>query len=46
MKYVVLQEDLTQGQRVESFRIVGEFASGREYVLFRERASATSAFAA
>ena len=35
VKYVVLQEDLTQGQRVESFRIVGEFASGREYVLFQ-----------
>ena len=35
VKYVALQEDLTQGQRVESFRIVGEFASGREYVLFQ-----------
>ena len=35
VKYVVLQEDLAQGQRVESFRIVGEFASGREYVLFQ-----------
>ncbi len=34
-KYVVLQEDIAQGQRVESFRIVGEFASGREYVLYQ-----------
>ncbi|HJB98186.1 MAG TPA: alpha-L-fucosidase [Candidatus Acutalibacter pullicola] len=35
VRYVVLQEDIAQGQRIESFRITGYFASGRQYVLYQ-----------
>ncbi|MDO5423540.1 MAG: alpha-L-fucosidase [Eubacteriales bacterium] len=35
IKYVVLREDLTQGQRVESFRITAEFESGGQYPLYQ-----------
>lgn len=35
LKYVVLQEDIAQGQRVESFRITAKFASGGQYPLFQ-----------
>ena len=33
LKYVVLAEDIAQGQRVESFRIAADFASGGQYAL-------------
>lgn len=35
LKYVVLQEDIAQGQRVEGFRIFAEFTSGGQYPLFQ-----------
>ena len=35
LKYVVLSEDISQGQRVESFRITAEFASGTQYPLYQ-----------
>ena len=35
MKYVVLQEDITQGQRVESFKITGDFEDGEKYPLYQ-----------
>lgn len=35
LKYVVLSEDISQGQRVESFRITAEFASGSQYPLYQ-----------
>ncbi|MBS6194917.1 MAG: alpha-L-fucosidase [Clostridiales bacterium] len=35
LKYIVLREDLTQGQRVESFRITAEFAGGGQYPLYQ-----------
>ena len=35
LKYVVLQEDIAEGQRVESFRISAEFTSGGQYPLFQ-----------
>ena len=35
IRYVVLQEDIAQGQRVESFRILAEFASGSQYPLYQ-----------
>lgn len=34
LKYVVLREDISEGQRVESFRITAEFASGSQYPLY------------
>lgn len=34
-KYVVLREDIEKGQRVESFRILGEFVSGGQYPLYQ-----------
>ena len=33
IKYLVLAEDLTYGQRIESFRITADFASGGQYAL-------------
>ena len=33
LKHVVLAEDIAQGQRVESFRITADFASGGQYAL-------------
>ncbi len=35
VKYVVLQEDITQGQRVESFKITGDFEDGEKYPLYQ-----------
>ena len=35
LRYVVLREDIAQGQRVESFRIIAEFASGGQYPLYQ-----------
>ncbi len=35
LKYVILREDIARGQRVESFRILAEFASGGQYPLFQ-----------
>ena len=35
LKYIVLKEDIAKGQRVESFRIMGEFASGEQYPLYQ-----------
>ena len=35
IKYVVLAEDIAQGQRVESFRITADFASGGQYALYQ-----------
>jgi alpha-L-fucosidase len=35
IKYIVLGEDIAQGQRVESFRITAEFASGGQYPLYQ-----------
>ncbi len=35
IKYVVLQEDITQGQRVESFRITADFSSGNQYPIYQ-----------
>ena len=33
LKYVVLAEDIAEGQRVEAFRITADFASGGQYAL-------------
>ena len=35
IKYVVLQEDISQGQRVESFRITADFSSGNQYPIYQ-----------
>ena len=35
VKYVVLQEDITRGQRVESFKITGDFPGGENYPLYQ-----------
>lgn len=35
IRYVMLQEDLTKGQRVESFRITAQFANGSQYPLYQ-----------
>ena len=35
IKYVVLQEDIAQGQRVESFRITADFTSGAQYPIYQ-----------
>lgn len=35
IKYVVLQEDIAQGQRVESFRITADFSSGNQYPIYQ-----------
>ncbi len=35
IKYVVLQEDIAQGQRVESFRITADFTSGARYPIYQ-----------
>ena len=35
LKYVVLQEDIAQGQRVESFRITADFASGSQFPIYQ-----------
>lgn len=35
LKYVVLREEIAQGQRVESFRITAESASGGQYPLYQ-----------
>lgn len=35
IKYVVLQEDIAQGQRVESFRITADFTSGSQFPIYQ-----------
>ncbi len=35
IKYVVLQEDIAQGQRVESFRITADFSSGNQFPIYQ-----------
>lgn len=35
LNYIVLQEDIAQGQRVESFRITADFTSGGQYPLYQ-----------
>lgn len=35
IRYVVLQEEIAQGQRVESFRIIAESARGGQYPLYQ-----------
>lgn len=35
LKYVVLSEEIAEGQRVESFRITADFASGGQYALYQ-----------
>ncbi len=35
LKYVVLREDLSRGQRVESFRITAEFEGGGQFPLYQ-----------
>lgn len=35
IKYVVLQEELAEGQRVESFHIVGDFVSGNQFPVYQ-----------
>ena len=35
IKYVILQEDIAQGQRVESFRITADFSSGNQYPIYQ-----------
>lgn len=35
IKYVVLQEDVAQGQRVESFRITADFTSGSQFPIYQ-----------
>lgn len=35
IKYVVLQEDIASGQRVESFRITADFTSGNQFPLYQ-----------
>ena len=35
MKYIILQEDISRGQRVESFRITADFTSGAQYPIYQ-----------
>ena len=35
LRYIVLEEDIAKGQRVESFTITGAFAGGGEYPVFQ-----------
>lgn len=35
IKYMVLQEDITRGQRVESFRITADFTSGNQFPIYQ-----------
>lgn len=35
IKYIVLQEELSHGQRVESFRITADFSSGSQYPIYQ-----------
>lgn len=35
LKYVVLQEDIASGQRVESFRITADFTSGSQFPIYQ-----------
>ena len=35
LRYIVLEEDIAKGQRVESFTITGSFAGGGEYPVFQ-----------
>lgn len=35
IKYVVLQEEIAEGQRVEGFRIIGDFHSGNQFPLYQ-----------
>lgn len=35
IKYIVVQEDIAKGQRVESFRITADFLSGAQYPLYQ-----------
>ncbi|MGN1147923.1 MAG: alpha-L-fucosidase, partial [Lachnospiraceae bacterium] len=35
IKYVVLQEDIAQGQRVESFHITADFSSGSQFPIYQ-----------
>lgn len=35
LKYVVLQEDIARGQRIESFRITADFSSGNQYPIYQ-----------
>lgn len=35
IKYVVVQEDISKGQRVESFRITADFLSGAQYPIYQ-----------
>lgn len=35
IKYVILQEDIAKGQRIESFRITADFSSGNQYPIYQ-----------
>jgi alpha-L-fucosidase len=35
IKYIVVQEDIAKGQRVESFRITADFLSGAQYPIYQ-----------
>ncbi len=35
IKYIVVQEDITKGQRVESFRVTADFLSGAQYPIYQ-----------
>ena len=35
IKYIVLQEDIAKGQRVESFRVTADFSSGNQYPIYQ-----------
>ena len=35
VKYIVLQEDIAQGQRIESFRITADFSGGNQFPIYQ-----------
>ncbi len=35
IRYIVLEEDISKGQRVESFRITADFSSGAQYPIYQ-----------
>ena len=35
IKYIVVQEDIAKGQRVESFRVTADFLSGAQYPIYQ-----------
>ena len=35
VKYIIIREDIAQGQRIESFKIMADFGSGNQYPIYQ-----------